>query len=83
MPATARITIDDLPAKFRKIDMTDVFVKLRERRKELTMNRNKFVNNASDAGRRRAKAVGATWEQERGFAGIQYYAAADIWDNGD
>lgn len=63
--------------------MTDVFVKLRKRRGELTMNQNKFVNNASDARRRRTTALGATWEQERGFAGIQYHTAADIWDTGD
>ena len=79
-PAASQISLDDLPPNIRKIDMTDVFVKLRKRKKEAGMTRNKFVNNASDAGKRRAKAAGATWEQERGFAGIQYREAAKIWD---
>ena len=63
--------------------MTDVFSKLRKRKTEVDMTRHKFINNASDAGRRRAKAAGASWEHERGFAGIQYYKAAAIWDKGD
>ena len=56
------------------------FAKLRKRKKEDGVARSKFVNNASDAGKRRAKAAGATWEQERGFASIQYREAANIWD---
>ena len=77
----AKSHLDDIvvPAKVLKIDMTNIFVKLRGRRHELNMTFKKFTNNASDAGLRAATRAGADWWQCRAFARMQYNKASDVW----
>ena len=69
----------NIPDKIRKIDMKDIFKKLRERRKE--MNYNNFTNYAGDHGFKRAKAEGAEYEVYRAFGRLQYRKAADLWND--
>ena len=67
-----------IPSKILKINMKDVFKKLRERRKELSYKN--FTNIASDHGYKRAKDQGAGYDVYRAFGRLQYRKAADIWN---
>ena len=66
-----------IPPKIMKITMTDVFNKLKGRRREL--NYKIFTNIASDYGYKRAKNEGAEYEVYRAFARVQYKKASAMW----
>ena len=69
-----------LPAKILKINMKDVFDKLKTRRGEDGMTKGKFTNVASDAGMRRSFKAGADHTQMKAFASIQYGKASKLFD---
>ena len=67
-----------IPDNIMKIDMTDVFDRLRKRRKEMTYSQ--FTNNASDNGFRRARARGVEHNVYRAFGAVQYGKAKTVWE---
>ena len=62
-----------------KIDMKDVFEKLRKARREPTMYKGKFASRAYGAARKRALDSGASDINAKKFASTQYQKAAELW----
>ena len=63
-----------------KINMTDVFAKLRKLRMESTTNRNCFTSMAYHHGRKRAMELGATIDDSKAVGSTQYQKASKLWD---
>jgi flagellar biosynthesis GTPase FlhF len=71
----------EVSALVKKIDMKDVFKRLRKKRHDEGMYRNKFTSAAYAAGRKRAKDYGAAVEIAKGFGSVQLQTAGTLWDD--
>ena len=65
----------------KKVDMTDIFKKLREIRQKPTTNRNGFTSMAYSHGRKRATNHGASIEDEKLFGQMQIQKASKLWED--
>ena len=68
-----------IPDHVKKIDMTDVFTKLKRRLTEPDISRPKFTSVASDTARRRASKKGATTDVAKAFARVNYEKASVLY----
>jgi hypothetical protein len=64
----------------KKVNMKDVFKRLRETRHDKKMYRNKFTSTAYAAGSKRALGTGARNEAAKEFAGLMLGQASKLWD---
>jgi hypothetical protein len=64
----------------KKINMKDVFKRLREQRNDAKMYRNKFTSHAYAHGSKRALDDGARSETAKEFAGMMLGKASKLWD---